>query len=160
MPDFMIPSQRWTADMWREAIKAVVRFGAQPREDNLDDVVTAGWVLGQKRADLRGRPFWPGMDTQHPLTILCWVVFFKPGYAMNIREEILSKRWELVRGIDESLSRDRIDGLIYQSPEDNEHVRRMWNLIPDDLLKMPVDELYDVIRSDEGHAVARSLRWP
>jgi hypothetical protein len=63
MAVFTNAPEQWTEDMWREAIKAVVRISAQPYE-YVDDVVTAGWILGQKRAELRSREkFLPGV---HP----------------------------------------------------------------------------------------------
>ena len=56
--DFTIAPEQWEPEMWREVIRSCCRFGAQPYED-LDDIVTAGWLLGEKRAELLGRPFGP-----------------------------------------------------------------------------------------------------
>ena len=137
MKDFTVAPQLWEPDMWREAIKAVVRFSAQPYED-LDDIVTAGWLLGEKRAELQGRPFWPGVDPQHPLMILCWWPF-KPAYLIEAREEIVFNRWELVKGIHES--------------RDVGHLNRV---IPDEILAMSTSDLYTGIVKRE---VPELLRW-
>jgi hypothetical protein len=138
MSGFTLHTQYWDPDMWREALKAVVRFTAQPHE-NLDDIVTAGWLLGQKRAELRHRDFWPGVDAQHLLMILCWWPF-KPAYSLDELEIILSSRWELVEGIDQS-----------------HDVGRIEEVIPDELLSLEVSDLYSGIMSGE---VGRTLRWP
>ena len=63
---FTRPPESWDEEMWREALKSVVRFGAEPHED-LEDVVSAGWLLGIRRAELLGRDFWPGLDATYPL---------------------------------------------------------------------------------------------
>ena len=138
MRDFTVAVQQWDPDMWREALKAVVRFSAQPYED-LDDVVTTGWLLGEKRARLQHRRFWPGVDPQHPLMIFCWWPF-KPAYSVEEREQILSKRWELVRGIHQSHDLGEVE-----------------RVIPDEILTMDVSDLYIRIMR---HEMADILNWP
>lgn len=90
MPNFQHSPERWTPDMWQEVIKAVVRFGEQ-RGENLDDIVTAGWLLGQKRAEILHREFWPGTEPQVPLMILCWWPL-KPKYHEDVRKSIIAQR--------------------------------------------------------------------
>ena len=143
MAVFTIAPEQWTEDMWREAIKAVVRFGAQPWED-LDDVVTAGWILGQRRAELQNRErLLPGVDPQYALDIFSWWPF-KPTYSAQVLAEIIiPKRWEFVRGI-------RTNG---------EQSERLRNLIPDDILKMSIDDLYQRIAYQGGRELASSLKW-
>jgi hypothetical protein len=155
--DFTIAPQDWTSDMWREAIKAVVRFAAQPYED-LDDLVTAGWILGQKRAALQGHRFWPGVDPICPFT-LTTLWFWKPSYAPEVRRLIFEKRYELVRGIHEIVARERIDGLTYVIPGDNDRIQRLMRVIPDDILTMPISALHERIAKDEGHEVTTKLIW-
>ena len=136
--DFMVAPQKWEPEMWREAIKAVVRFTAQPYED-LDDIVTAGWLLGEKRARLLDRHFWPGVDPQHPLMIFCWWPF-KPAFSVEEREQIVSARWELVRGVRE-----------------REDLGEIERVIPDEVLTMDVSDLYTRIVRRE---LAVMLNWP
>jgi hypothetical protein len=143
MAVFTNAPEQWTEDMWREAIKAVVRISAQPYE-YVDDVVTAGWILGQKRAELRSREkFLPGVHPQYALDILSWWPF-KPTYSAQVLAEIiLPKRWEVVRGIRTNA----------------EQSDRLRNLIPDDILTMSVDGLYERIAKDGGRELALSLKW-
>jgi hypothetical protein len=154
MPDFTISPNEWSADMWREAIKAVVRFGAQPTE-NLDDIVTAGWLLGQKRAELQGRPFWPGEHPQYPLMIGTWY-WLKPSYSTEVREFIISKRGQIIERIHESVNSD---GLQYVITQDNERFQKLMHLIPDHYLQMNIDELFERIRHDGGREVTHALNW-
>jgi hypothetical protein len=141
MTDFTIVPEQWTDDMWREAIKAVVRFGAEPYEDP-DDVVTAGWILGQKRAELRGRKFFPGLHPIHPLKILSWWPF-KPTYSAQILADIRPKRWGFVKGI--HTNREQSERLSY--------------LIPDNILAMSTHDLHESIAKDGGREVTNSLKW-
>jgi hypothetical protein len=135
--DFTTAPQHWEPEMWREVIKAVVRFGAQPYED-LDDIVTTGWLLGERRADLLGRPFWPGVDPQQPLTFLCYWPL-KPSFSIDARAKIISKRWSLVRGI-------------HREP----NINRLRVVISDEMLTMGTDEIYTMISAGK---LANLLNW-
>jgi hypothetical protein len=135
--DFTIAPEEWEPEMWREVFKAVVRFGAQPYED-LDDIVTAGWLLGEKRAELLDRPFWPGVDPQLPLMFLCWWPL-KTAYPMHVRAGIISRRWTLVRGI-------------HEHPD----IERLSMVVPDQVLKMGTDDIYTMISKGE---LADFLIW-
>ncbi len=138
MRDFIVAVQQWDEGMWREAIKAVVRFSAQPYED-LDDVVTFGWLLGEKRAELQGRPFWPGVDPQQPLMIFCWWPF-KPAYSIEEREHIITRRSGLVNGIHQ-----------------RQGLGEVARVIPDEVLTLSVSDLYTrIIR----HELTEILNWP
>jgi hypothetical protein len=107
---FTRPPEEWDEEMWRVALKSVVRFGAEPYED-LEDVVSAGWLLGKRRAGLLDRDFWPGIDATYPLSVLCWWPF-KPLFAAETREYIKSRRWELVQGVHQSGDIERLNSVV------------------------------------------------
>jgi hypothetical protein len=175
MMDFTVAPQEWTRFMWREAISAVVRFGAQPYED-LADVVTAGWILGQRRATLLKHDFWPGVDTICPFTVMTWWPW-KPSYATEVRTQIFAKRGEIVKGIDNIAMRVGIKGLEYVIPEDKEHIQRLQyvspedqenihehfqrllRVIPEDILTMPISALHERIAQDGGRELTSKLVW-
>jgi hypothetical protein len=158
MPDFALPPQEWTTEMWREAIKAVVQFSAQKDEEYPDDFVTAGWILGQKRAELRGEGFWPGVHPQYPLMVLTrWP--WKVAYSPEVRKKIVDKRSGLVNGIHGIVATGHIQELKYEIPYSNDQVKRLMNVIPDNILVLPIDDLYQRIAKDGGREVTDQLRW-
>jgi hypothetical protein len=157
MTDYTIPPQNWTIDMWRGAMSAVVKLSVLAGED-VDDVVTAGWVLGQERAKLRGEEFWPGVHAQYPLMVMTWWPW-KSKYGPEARNLVCEKRGRLVKGLHKSVS-EPVDGLTYAIPEHNEHMQKVMTVIPDVILVLPIDDLYQRIARDEGLAVTRLLRWP
>ena len=133
---FTRPPESWDEEMWREALKSVVRFGAEPHED-LEDVVSAGWLLGIRRAELLGRDFWPGLDATYPLVVLCWWPF-KPLFAAETRDYIKSRRWGFVQGVHQSRNIDRLN-----------------SVVNDEVLRMGPAEFYRRIASGEVRQLLR-----
>jgi hypothetical protein len=144
MPDYAVPLQEWTPEMWQTALRDVIKYGVMPYE-NVDDVVTAAWILGQKRAALMGHPFWAGVDAQLPMNILCYWPF-KIAYSPETRARIVARRWDFISGIQSNRA-------------DPESRRRVQEMIPDKLLTWRVGEIYRSIADNQGAEIVNLLGW-
>lgn len=97
MIPFNSAPEEWSEQTWRELFENVVSYTAMLHE-NSKDIVAGGWALGERRANLLGRDFWPGEDVVHPLCIFCWWPF-KPALSADARNFIRDTRWSLFQNV-------------------------------------------------------------
>ncbi|MCL7944756.1 hypothetical protein [Marinobacter sp. ATCH36] len=134
-------SEEWSDENWIEVFENVVSLTAMPHE-NSNEIVVGGWELGQRRAELLSRRFWPGVDVVHPLCIFCWWPF-KPAMSVDSKRFIRDIRWDLFKNISSSSS----------------ELRKLHAAVPDDLLRLDTEELFSRLQEKPAWEVIQ-LRQP
>lgn len=115
-------------ELWKDLFTDIVKYTILPHE-NVDDVVAGGFVLGQRRAELLDRPFSPGEDVAHVLSIFCWWPF-KPAFTEDSIQYLQTNRWNFFQAVSSS----------------NNAINRLREVVTSEILTMNTQELCNTLR--------------
>lgn len=130
MSEYIGGSDSWGDDTWAKVFRSILSFTAQPSE-NVDDILVGGRVLGNHRAEIKGRNLEIWEDIPFSLGIFCWWPFLPTKTPPN-REYLLQNRGRLFHNASRSGAAQR----------------RIIKAVPREILILSTEQLGDLFRND------------
>jgi hypothetical protein len=90
-----LPSSDWTEEKWKNVYTSVLNHTVLENE-NVEDFVAGGWVLGKQRSRILTRDFLIPVDVTYALSIFC-LFPFKPPVLPENYQYLTSRRWRLFK---------------------------------------------------------------